>query len=312
MNDNKPESRPIAIIAHGGAWEIPDELQEDALEGCSRAAAVGWEVLAGGGTALQAVEAAVRVLEDDPTFDAGVGAVLNASGGIELDAIIMDGQTLNLGAAVAVKRVRHPITLARLIMERSEHTILACEGAEAFARAQGVPFCPEWDLVVEREVERWRDSASNGPDTYAPAQDEWRHGRPGDTVGAVALDHEGHLAVATSTGGTAGKHPGRVGDSPLVGCGAYADDRAGAASATGDGEHLMKVVISKSACDFLERGMSAQEAADAAVSLLVERTTGHGGLVVLGREGDIGVAHNTGYLAHAYVVEGKANRGIQR
>jgi beta-aspartyl-peptidase (threonine type) len=133
---------------------------------------------------------------------------------------------------------------------------------------------------------------------------------PGDTVGAVARDVHGHLAVATSTGGTCCKRPGRVGDSPLVGCGAYADDRAGAASATGDGEHLMRIVISKSACDYLDRGMTAQEAAEAVISRLAERTPGKGGIIVLGKEGDIGLAHNTPALAYAYVVGGEVTNGL--
>lgn len=311
MNAHKEKNQPLAIIAHGGAWEIPGHMQDDAMEGCSRAAAVGWEVLTEGGTALQAVEATVRVLEDDPTFDAGRGAVLNAAGEIELDAIIMDGRTLNLGAAVAVKHVRHPVTLARLVMDASEHTVLAAEGAELFARSQGLPHCPAWELIVEREMKRWHDFAAASPKARGLFDKEETPASPCDTVGAVALDGEGNLAVATSTGGTAHKHPGRVGDSPLVGSGAYADNRTGAVSATGDGEHLMRIVISKTACDFLERGMTPQDAADAAIALLEERTEGHGGLVVLDRHGNVGAAHNTGYLAHAYVVEGQANRGIK-
>jgi beta-aspartyl-peptidase (threonine type) len=311
MKAHKENNQPLAIIAHGGAWEIPGDMQDDALEGCSRAAAVGWEVLNEGGTALQAVEAAVRVLEDDPTFDAGRGAVLNAVGEIELDAIVMDGRTLNLGAAMAVKHVRHPVTLARLIKDASEHAVLAADGAELFARSQGLPFCPSWELIVEREVNRWREFAAGGPEGRGLFDKEGDPQGSCDTVGAVALDGLGNLAVATSTGGTAHKHPGRVGDSPLVGSGAYADNRTGAVSATGDGEHLMKIVISKAACDFLDQGMTAQEAADAAIALLEERTEGHGGLVVLDRCGNVGAAHNTGYLAHAYVVEGRTDRGIQ-
>jgi len=311
MKAHKKHNQPLAIIAHGGAWEIPGDMQEAALEGCSQAAAVGWDVLADGGTALEAVEATVRILEDDPTFDAGRGAVLNAAGEIELDAIVMDGRTLNLGAAVAVQHVRHPVTLARLIMDTSEHAVLAADGAELFARSHGLACCPSWELVVEREVERWREFAAGSPDANGLFDKKVVPSGPCDTVGAVALDGEGNLAVATSTGGTPHKHPGRVGDSPLVGSGAYADNRTGAVSATGDGEHLMRIVISKTACDFLERGMTAQEAAEAAIALLKDRTEGHGGLVVLDRHGNVGAAHNTGYLAHAYVVEGQTNRGIQ-
>ena len=323
MRNRKQKRSPVAIVVHGGAWdtpkelepgsgwEIPEELRQDALDGCSRAATVGWEVLAAGGTALRAVEDAVRVLEDDPTFDAGVGSVLNAAGDVELDAIIMDGQTLDLGAAVAVRHIRHPITLARLIMERSQHTVLASDGAELFAQTQGMDACPTRELIVERELKRWQDYRLGWAEVSGSSARQSSMGRSCDTVGAVAIDRDGHLAVATSTGGTFYKHPGRVGDSPLVGCGAYADDRTGAASATGDGEDLMRIVISKTACDFLGQGMPAQAAADAAIALLIERTTGHGGVVVLGNNGEVGLAHNSAYLAHAYVVEGKSTQGIQ-
>jgi len=287
-------TRP-ALVVHGGAWQIPNELHQNSIRGCRDAAQVGWDILKNGGSALDAVEAAVRNLEDNPTFDAGRGSVLNAAGEVELDAIIMDGKTLDLGAVMAVKHVSNPITLARLVMTESNHTILVSEGAESFALNQGLSPCPNWDLIVKREEERWRSRDSDErPDEGLFPQ------HPGGTVGAVALDVEGHLAVATSTGGTFNKHPGRVGDSPLVGSGAYADDRTGAVSATGEGEDLMKVVISKLVCDSLAR-MSAQEAAEAAIDLLAERTGGQGGLIALDRNGDVGIAHCTQYLAHAYV-----------
>jgi len=285
-------------------------LRKKATDGCSRAATIGWEILTSGGSALEAVEAAVRTLEDDPTFDAGRGSVLNARGEIELDAMIMDGRDLNLGAVMAVKRIRHPVTLARLILTASEHTILASKGAEIFACEHGLASCPSWELVVDREVARWRSATSSEQETEGLPAAVTSGDSPGDTVGAVALDAAGHLAAATSTGGTFNKHPGRVGDSPLVGCGAYADDRTGAVSATGEGEHLMKIVISKSACDFLERGMTAQEAADAAIAVLTERTDGRGGIVVLGKRGDVGIAHTTSGLAHATVAEGHLTSGI--
>ncbi len=293
--------QPI-IIAHGGAWEIPTSLQQDAIDGCSEAATVGWDVLINGGSALDAVETAVRALENDPTFDAGYGSVLNAQGEIELDAIIVDGRTLDLGAVIAVKHVRHPITLARLVMTSSIHNVLACEGAEQFARQHDLPPCPSWELAVARQTERWRAEATKALKRGDPSMEDSGGVQPGDTVGAVALDMEGHLAAATSTGGTFNKYPGRVGDSPLIGCGAYADDAIGAVSATGEGEHLMKIVISKTACDFLDRGMTAQQAADAAIERLAKRTDGHGGVIVLGKHGDIGLAHNTSCLAYAHIV----------
>jgi beta-aspartyl-peptidase (threonine type) len=209
----------------------------------------------------------------------------------------VDGRDLNFGAVAAVQRVCHPVTLARLVMTESEHAMLAGAGAEMFAGEHGLPPCPPEELLAERQLERWRAVATV----------------PSDTVGAVALDADGNLAAATSTGGTFNKHPGRVGDSPLVGCGAYADNRTGAVSATGMGEALMKVVISKTACDLLAQGMTAQEAADATIVLLAERTTGHGGLIVLDRLGRIGIAHNTPYIAHAAVTAGgKVIAGMER
>ncbi len=285
-----------ALIVHGGAWEIPQEMHQDCIDGCGEAARAGWSILDGGGSAVDAVEAAVRVLESDGTFDAGFGSVLNSAGEIELDAIIMDGRNLDLGAVMGLKHVSNPVTLARLVMTDLSHTVLIAEGAEAFARDQGLPLVSNEDLIVPREKERWHSHRSRGDGGGKPPE-----GVPGDTVGAVAMDCDGHLAVATSTGGTFYKHPGRVGDSPLVGCGAYADDDSGAVSATGEGESLMKVVISKSVCDLIRRGMSAQEAAEAGIALLGRRTVGRGGLIALGKRGDVGIAHSTSHLAYAYV-----------
>jgi beta-aspartyl-peptidase (threonine type) len=294
---------PILVV-HGGAWEIPPKVHQAHVDGCSRAAAIGWSILVEGGTALDAVEAAVRCLEDDTTYDAGRGSFLNAAGEVELDAMIMDGRDLNLGAVAAVRNIRNPVTLARRVMTASEHTFFVGPGAESFARQQGIPACSPQDLLVERELERWRDmQAGIGP---RPSE----YFIPRDTVGAVALDAAGNLAAATSTGGSAGKLPGRVGDSPLVGSGAYADNRSAAASATGVGEALMKIVISKTACDLVAQGHTAQEAADAAIALLAERTDGHGGLIVLDRQGRFGISHNTSCIAHAVISEGRSFAGM--
>ena len=304
---SQPSTSPT-IVVHGGAYDIPTESHQAHMEGCHRAAKAGWAVLARGGAALEAVETAVRILEDDPTFDAGYGSFLNAAAEVEMDAIIMDGHDLNLGAVAAVQRVRHPVTLARLVMTESEHALLAGAGAELFARQHGLPMCSPEELLAGRELERWRDAQVGGcPHDWEPFGIA-----PSDTVGAVALDVAGNLAAATSTGGTFNKLPGRVGDSPLVGSGAYADNRTGAVSATGLGEALMKVVISKSACDFIARGMSAQEAASTAIAILAERTTGEGGLIIVDRLGGVGVAHNTPYIAHAFIsADGEVTVGIE-
>jgi beta-aspartyl-peptidase (threonine type) len=303
MKSRRERNSLPALIVHGGAWDIPAEMHDPSLAGCRQAASHAWELLTRGESALDAVETAVRILEDSPTFDAGRGSVLNARAEVELDAIIMDGRNLNLGAVMAVKRVRHPVTLARLVMMESEHNILVGPGAETFAVDHGLSLCRNGDLVVPRERERYRRGHASDGTTDNHDETPTRH-NPTDTVGAVALDTEGHLAVATSTGGTLNKHPGRVGDSPLVGSGAYADDQAGAVSATGEGENLMRIVISKSVCEFLERGMTAQEAADSAISLLAQRTAGRGGVIVLDRQGNVGVAHNAPYLVFAQVTPG--------
>ncbi len=305
-----PTTNSPTLIVHGGSGDIPVEMHPAYVEGCRQAADIGRAVLARGGSALEAVEVAVRTMEDDPTFDAGRGSFLNAAGEVELDAIIMDGRDLNFGAVAVVQHVPNPVTLARLVMTECEHVMLAGAGAEAFARQHGLPLCPNWKLVVEREVERWqqetgffRKQSGKTPVSPPPVS---------DTVGAVALDADGNLATATSTGGRFNKLPGRVGDSPIVGCGAYADNQTGAVSATGEGEFLMRIIASKTACDFIAQGMNAQEAADATIALLAERTSGSGGLIVLDRQGRTGIAHNASYIAHAIVTaDGKVASGIE-
>jgi len=294
------------ILVHGGAWEIPEEAHAAHIGGCRHAAEAGLAALRSGGSALDAVEAAVRLMEDDLTFDAGRGSFLNAAGEVELDAIIMDGRDLNLGAVAAVQRVRNPVSLARLVMTESEHAFLVGTGAENFAREHGMPVCPPWELLVGRELERWKafqaGEAPPVPAFFAPR----------GTVGAVAIDREGNLAAATSTGGTPNKLPGRVGDSPLVGCGAYADNRSAAASATGEGEALMKIVACKTACDLVAQGATPQEAAERVVALLAERTGGHGGLILLDPQGRFGIAHNTSYIAYALATaDGSVHAGLR-
>jgi L-asparaginase / beta-aspartyl-peptidase len=284
------------FIVHGGAWDIPDDQADAHVNGCRRACEAGWRLLCQGASALDAVEAAVRVMEDDPTFDAGRGSHLNAAGHVELDALIMDGATLNAGSVAAVQRIRNPISLARLVMENSEHVMLVAKGAERFAREHGVPVCAPDDLLVGRELERWRIAQGNPDRITAQAFGTIYR----DTVGAVARDMQGNIAAATSTGGTPNKLPGRVGDSPLIGCGAYARNSSGGVSATGHGESLMKVVMSKTTCDLITSGLDAQHAAQAAIQVLAEQVKGLGGVIVVDSEGRIGAAHNTPRMAHAY------------
>lgn len=286
-----------AIIVHGGAgdWSRPSHWIDQAIAACADAASAGQAVLAGGGTALDAVEAAVRILEDCPVLDAGRGSYPNQDGEIEMDALIMDGRTLALGAIAAIQCIRHPISLARRVMTDSGHHFLVGQGAELFADSINFPRCELGELLI-------------GPDERMPldAADrlafEAAGGPLGDTVGAVALDVHGDIAAATSTGGTANKRPGRVGDSPLVGSGGYADNWTAGVSATGYGEALMRVVISKRVCDYVGAGMSAQAACDAAIGVLAERTGGTGGLIAVDARGRVGVAFNTGAMPHAFAL----------
>ncbi|HEU4323153.1 MAG TPA: isoaspartyl peptidase/L-asparaginase [Roseiflexaceae bacterium] len=289
---------PLSLIVHGGAWDIPDDEVEDHKAGCRRALDAGWQVLESGGTALDAVEAAVRVLEDDPTYDAGIGSVLNADGVVELDAAVMDGATLRSGAIAAVQRVRAPITLARRVLE-SHVILLVGPGAERFAEQVGVPLCDPETFVVERERRRWQLLRDQHGVLTQDAFGARRSG-PSDTVGAVALDRYGHVAAATSTGGTPNKLPGRVGDSPLIGAGLYADDRSGGCSSTGWGESIIKVLLAKTATDLIGAGHHPMGAARAAIDLLADRVHGLGGVILLDGRGRVGYAFNTPRMAYAY------------
>ncbi|GAC1637355.1 MAG: isoaspartyl peptidase/L-asparaginase [Candidatus Acidiferrum sp.] len=292
-----------ALILHGGAWDIPDEAVDACKEGCLEALGEGWKILASGGSALDAVEASIVVLENAPVFDAGFGSHLNAAGKVECDAIVMDGASLRAGAAAGLQRVKNPIRAARAIYERCRHMMLIAEGAEQFAKENGVPLCKPEELVSEAE---WEAYLRCSKDEHAA---EHHRGHEQGTVGAVALDKDGRLFAATSTGGTCCKLPGRVGDSPLIGCGCYADSTAGGVSCTGLGEAIMKIVMAKTAVDFLRRPprelSTPKEIADHAVEesilLLAERGRGTGGLILLDREGTPAFAFNTPRMAYGYV-----------
>jgi beta-aspartyl-peptidase (threonine type) len=267
-----------------------------------------------GGSALDAVEQAVRAMEEDPTFDAGRGSFLNAEGEIELDAIIMDGDELRLGAVAAVQHILHPVTLARAIMERTPHSMLVGEGALRFARSIGMQTVDQEELLTSREMERWKEIRGRRSFEQREVFDDvtTRFARKG-TVGAVALDEKGAIAAATSTGGTPNKLAGRVGDCPLVGCGNYADSRAGGVSATGWGESIMKAVLARRVCEGLERGQGPEAAATTAISYLAERLDGLGGVIVLTKEGGMARAFNTSVMAWACVdAEGKSSSMVER
>ncbi len=289
----------ISFIVHGGAWDIPDDLVEAHRIGVRRALGIGWNILSNGGTAVEAVEKAVNFMEDDPTFDAGRGSFVNSIGDIELDASIMDGTTFRAGAIAAVQNIRYPISLARIIMDKSEHILLAGSGAVRFAEEHGITQCSKEDLLVGRELERWKAIKSSAKSIST--KDAFRKKTPLDTVGAVALDNSGVIASGTSTGGTPNKYPGRVGDSPLIGCGTYADSTFGGASCTGWGEAIIKVVLAKTVIDLMEyNGGDPAAAAKQGIARLEKKADGFGGVIVLNKNGVPASAFNTPRMARAY------------
>lgn len=302
MSQVKEVELSIAIIVHGGSGTIVDEHAPMAEQGCRAAAAIGWRILEQGGTALAAVEAAVQALEDNPVFNAGTGSCLNRDGKIEMDAGIMEGHTLNVGAVAGIERVKHPITAARLVLE-SPHVLLISKGAQQFAVEQGMTLCAEEDLLTERQYRAWKEGRSADL-TISSGDTAKKHG----TVGAVAFDGFGILAAATSTGGFMNKVPGRVGDSPLVGCGFYADEYA-AISCTGYGEDFTRLLLGRRAAEFVAHGETAQQAAEAAIAFLGKRASGQGGLIIVDRAGRIGFAKNSRNMAYAYLTEGMAEAG---
>jgi len=347
------------LLVHGGAWAIPADAAAAHLAGVRKALETGYTILSRGASALDAVEAAVTVLEDDPTFDAGRGSFLTSDGRVQLDALLMDGGRMKAGGVACVERLRNPIQAARLVLEESHHVYFVGDGAEQFAQAHGMTLIDNAELVLDRERERLiiakrRESAGFGDDTFsgidtplipllhddkspetgvpidphetvAPASrpavawTSWSTpGAPGpsplgtresmiptsspghtshDTVGAVALDANGNLAAATSTGGTLNKTPGRVGDSSLIGCGCYADNLSAAVSLTGWGEPIMKLVLGKWATDRVASGAAPESAAREAIAYLFNRLGGHGGIILLGPDGRFGLAHNTPAMA---------------
>jgi beta-aspartyl-peptidase (threonine type) len=267
---------------------MPDEVIEEHAAGCREAALAGWQVLTAAGSALDAVEAAVRSMEDNPTYDAGVGSHLTADRRVELDAAVMDGSDLSCGAVASVRCIRNPVSLARLVMA-SPQVLIVGEGAMRFADEHGVRQIPEADLMVRREVEFWeRLRAERG--LFVPTEEK---DAPADTVGAVAIDARGNIAVATSTGGTPYKYPGRVGDCPLIGAGSYADNAAGGAATTGRGEDVVRTVMGKRCVDLMGAGRSAQEAASVVVQECVQRVQGRVGIIAVDRRGTTGRANST-------------------
>ncbi len=299
------------LVVHGGAWAIPDDMIEAHLNGTRQAVAAGWRVLEKGGSALDAAEEAVVVMENDEAFDAGRGSFLNREGKVQLDALIMDGATLRAGGVGCVEHIANPVRAARKVLSESPHVYFVADGAERFAEEHGISLCKNEDLIIPREIERLRaiQAAAPGADQelFAPTISH-------DTVGAVALDRDGNIAAATSTGGTLNKAPGRLGDSSLIGCGCYADNLSAAVSITGWGEPIMKLVLAKWAADRVASGSLPQWVAAEAMNYLKDRVNGHGGIILLDSQGRFGLAHNTPRMAWALqtATAGGIESGIER
>ncbi len=321
----------LALIVHGGAGAMSPTRYQEAREGCRAAAIAGWQILLQGGSAVDAVETAISTLENNPGFNAGTGAVLAQDGRVHLDAGLMDGASLDVGGVAGIERIKNPIVLARAVLN-SPHSLLMGAGAEEFALQKGMSLCLPGDLVTQAQYERWqhgylsRDEHHAGwepnagteslvsepaplPETTGEAtqvvygllhSDGHAHG----TVGAVAVDSRGRTAAGASTGGIFAKHPGRIGDTPLPGCGFYAEDGRGGVASTGHGEDFIRLVLAHRALDFIAGGYSAQAAATAAIRLLDQRLNGSGGLILLDGDGRVGYARNTPTMAHAFIKEG--------
>lgn len=297
--------KPV-IVVHGGAGMWRTERRSAGLTGVKEAAIAGFDILRAGGSALDAVESAVIEMEDNEVFNAGYGSALTIDKRIEMEASIMDGKNLNAGAVGLLKRVKNPVRLARIVMEATDHVFVTGDGAEKLAEL----FNLETDNpFTELRVRYWRElreKLMRGELNYLSKLHELVTSNPQlfdlGTVGAVALDEDENVAVATSTGGFSLKFPGRIGDSPLIGCGTYADNEAGASSTTGIGEIAIKLVLAKSACDFMRNGKTAQEAAESSIELVNRRMQGGSmGLITVDMAGRIGAAHNSPNLCWAYM-----------
>jgi beta-aspartyl-peptidase (threonine type) len=306
-NNRKMETKKIGLAVHGGAGTIErsnmtPEREHEYRAGLERALTAGYEILKQGGSSLDATEAAVRVLEDDPHFNAGRGSVFTSAGANEMDAAIMDGKTLKAGAVGSVKHIKNPIGLARLIMEKSAHVMLDCEGAEGFAKANGIELVDQkyfftqerWDALQKIKV---AEKNRTGAGKSFVITDQDRHG----TVGAVALDKDGNLAAATSTGGMTNKLPGRIGDTPVIGAGTYANNQTCAVSCTGDGEYFIRAAAAHEVSALMEyRGMTLLKAAQSSLDA-VKKLGGTGGLIAIDRNGDIALPFNTNGMYRGYV-----------
>jgi len=307
MNKNNNYS----IMVHGGAGALDNVKNEKTavryLESIRNILEHGREVMELGGSALQAVEACASLLEDDPVFNAGCGSVLNEQGKVEMDAAIMDGRDLSAGGIAAVSNIANPIQLARRVMTESEHVMLISEGAIRFAEHCGISLAADDYFFTDERIAQFKEAQRSHKmmldhDDENEASEDQKYG----TIGAIARDSLGNLAAATSTGGIVNKRLGRVGDSPIVGSGLFADNETCAVSATGYGEDFMRTVISKTISDFiLMKGMNAEEATQAGIEYLIRKVKGRGGVIVIDHEGNCSSGFTTKKMIHGWIEKGK-------
>lgn len=283
-----------AILVHGGAGDVADDRISEHREGCRLAAEAGAAVLRAGGSALDAAQRAVEVLEDDPRFNAGTGACLNEAGLVELDAAIMEGRALRAGSVAALSAFRHPIAIARAVLEDGRHVMYAAEGAARFARAHGFEPARQEEMITQAARRKWEEVRDGIGDA----------GWAGGTVGAVVRDASGLVVAATSTGGMTNKRIGRVGDTPIIGAGTYAEDEAGAASCTGHGEGFIRTCLARAAVDRMRSGLSPEEAARQALSHMHAKIGVTGGIILVDSRGDLGLARTTRTMSWGACYEG--------
>uniref|UniRef100_A0A161MI98 Isoaspartyl peptidase l-asparaginase cg7860 isoform x4 n=2 Tax=Triatoma infestans TaxID=30076 RepID=A0A161MI98_TRIIF len=304
--DSMATVTPVLVV-HGGAGDIPDSRIQPKLDGVRKAARAGYKILQETGNVLDAIEAAIHVMEDDEVFNAGKGSILNLDGGIEMEALITEGSNFNAGSVTLVKNISHPISLARMVMEKTPHTFLGGDGVEEFIQKMGIPRVPEYSLIT--------DGAKNALEAFKekggqPSLTEIGHTDGGGTVGCVALDSKGHVGSGTSTGGITGKYKGRIGDTPLPGCGGYSDDFIGAVSTTGHGESILKYNLAHRILSAMQEGLSAEEATAKSCQDMTKRVGKTAGAITVSNKGEVGIGFTSKRMSWAYQIGDEIHYGV--
>ncbi|XP_042234123.1 isoaspartyl peptidase/L-asparaginase-like [Homarus americanus] len=299
------------VVVHGGAWAVPEELWDESLQGVKAAARRGYGVLTAGGSSVDAAEASVVCLEDNPVFDAGTGSVLTFDEQVEMDAIIIDGTTMEAGAVGAIRNVLNPVKVARLVMEKTDHIMLVGDGANKFAAAHGVQEVDPEVLITSlarQTLAKYKKYTSTVYHLFNKTEKPETSGH--ETVGCVVVDREGHTSCATSTGGITAKMPGRVGDTPIVGAGGFADDQVGAVSTTGHGEAIMKACLARHITSVMGTGESVKSSIQNGLAHMESRIKGFGGAIAVSCKGEVGTHFSTPRMTWAYIQAGKLHYGI--